>query len=111
MQVSKEKLVEELDNFFNLLFKLYSLERNRGRNRARALALAYAEALRRAGINNARVMLAEFNTGTPITNIKDTTILKYFTELAISMKYKLAEFNSIDVLIDDEKYLIKILTH
>jgi len=36
-------------------------------------------------------MLADFGTGVPITNIKDTTILKYFTELAIGMKHELTK--------------------
>jgi len=109
-QVEKEELVEELNSFYNLLFRFYSMERSRGHNRAKALALAYAEALKRAGIDNVRVLLADFDTGTPITNIKDSVVLKYFTELAMGMKLGLTKFKRVEVLIDDEKYLVKIHT-
>jgi len=109
-RVSNQLLVNELDSFFNLLFKLYSLQKSRGHNRARAFALAYAEALKRARISNVRVLLADLNTGTPITHITDTTLLKYFTELAVGMKIGLTKFKRVEVLIDDEKYLVKTHT-
>jgi len=108
-QVQKKKLEEELNIFFEILWKFYSYEIKRW-NRAKAFAVAYAKALKMAEIKNVKVIITDLSDGESIRDVNDITMLKSFTKFTVNMKLGLLKVKKAKVLIDDEKNLIKILT-